>query len=69
MIKVKGTYSQYSMTRSDASGVRLTGDQLVLVLRDLYTIKILPHSNATEIYKKVKKYEPCRQLGDDIGGF
>lgn len=52
------------MMRSDASGVRLTGDQLVLVLRDLYTIKILPHSNATEIYRKSKN-----QLGDDIGGF
>lgn len=41
----------------------------MLVLRDLYTIKILPHSNATEIYREVKKYEPCNQLGDDIGGF
>lgn len=36
----------------------------MLVLGDLYTIKILPHSNATEIYRKSKN-----QLGDDIGGF
>lgn len=46
-------HSQYSMTSSDASGVRLAGDQVVLFL-EIYTVKILPHSSATESIGKYK---------------
>lgn len=54
------------MTRSDASGVRLAGDQVVWVLRNLYTIKILPHSDATE--ESTKKYDPCNKPGGWLEG-
>lgn len=42
----------------------------MLVLRNLYTIKILPHSNTTESIGKYKKtYEHCNQPGEEIGRF
>lgn len=41
----------------------------MLVLRNLYTIKILPHSNATESIGKYKKKEPYNQPGERFGGF
>lgn len=40
----------------------------MLVLRNLYTIKILPHSNATEFIGKYKKHEPCNQPSERLEG-
>lgn len=45
------------MTSSDASGVRLAGDQVVLFL-EIYTVKILP-LKCYRIYRKIQRHEPC----------